>query len=350
VSRGNMAIVFNGRFRSSRVTGVQRYANEVVRQLAEKIRALAPRVPLNAISGQLWEQFLLPVRVGSRLLWSPANTGPLSVTHQVVSILDTSSLDHPEWFSRRFAAWYGWLLPRLAQRVRRVITISEFSRRRIVEHAGIDLARVVVTHCGVERRFFEGGKGQDVFSHLEIPPTNYILSVGSSEPRKNLRRLMAAWELVYKDLPADVWLLLAGGQGDPAIFADSSLGSLPPRVRQLGYVPDDSLPGLYSNALAFVYPSLYEGFGLPPLEAMAGGTAVVAGDRGALPEVVGDAGILIDPLDPSTIAAALLLVIEDDQLRARLETEGRARAARFTWERTATRTWEVLQEAIEEAS
>ena len=147
-------VVVNGRFLSQPVTGVQRYAIEVTRRLEGRIRFAKPRMAGRGAAGHVWEQLVLPrYLTPGDLLWSPANTGPVRVPSQVVTIHDLSVIDHPEWFGRRFAAWYRWLLPRLARTVRVVLTDSEFSKSRIRSEFGLPELRVIVVQPGVDARF-----------------------------------------------------------------------------------------------------------------------------------------------------------------------------------------------------
>src|SRR6267154_3859549 len=271
-SRG---IVVNLRSQGAGLTGVQRYSQELCARLNRGIDTVTPRRPLHGIAGHLWEQTGLPVRVATRLLWSPANTGPLAVERQVLTIHDVAPLDHPEWFESKFATWYGWMIPALARRVRCLITVSEFSKRRLVLNTGIDESRVHVIPNGVSERFHPRNIDtiREVLTRLRVPTERYVLTLGSIEPRKNLSRLLEAWRISAPRLPDDVWLVIAGAQGKGHIFAMTQLGEIPLRVYSTGFVQDEDLPALYSGAMAMVYPSIYEGFGLPVLEAMAAGTA-----------------------------------------------------------------------------
>ena len=336
----------NTRILSYPITGVQRYLLEILTRIpSDHLRQIAPHYPLSGARAHLWEQTVLPLRTRGRLLWSPSNTGPLAVRHQVVTIHDVVPLDHPEWLNPRFAAWYRFLIPRLARRVRHVIVDSDFTRRRLTAHSGISDGKVTVIHCGVDARF--SPQTQEAIAAaraaLQLPAGRYVLSVGSLEPRKNLGRLLSAWQRLLPELPPDIWLVLAGAKGKSLVFAEvPELTCLPARVHLTGYVPDDLLPALYAGAEAFVYPSVYEGFGLPPLEAMACGTPVIVGNRASLPEVVGDAGMMMDPYDVESIAAALMLLLTLADARNVLGARGRERAARFSWQATAEQTLAVL--------
>jgi glycosyltransferase involved in cell wall biosynthesis len=306
-----------------------------------------PRQPLQGAKGHLWEQMVLPLRVRGELLWCPANTGPIAVRRQVLTVHDVASLDHPEWFDPRFARWYGWMTPMLVKRVCRVITASEFSKRRLMELTGITESRVVVIPHGVDGRFRPQADEETsrVRRKLRIPSERYLLSLGSIEPRKNLATLLKAWRVAIRRLPHEFWLVVAGVAGSDHVFRSAGIETVPERVMFAGFVNDEDLPCLYSGATALAYPSVYEGFGLPALEAMAAGCVPIAANSTALPEVVGGAGMLVDPADIEEIAHAIIRIAEDTELRATLRARGIARSAEFSWERAADSTRLVLAEA-----
>lgn len=338
-----MRVSVNTRILASPTTGVQRYLAELLERMPV-VRTLAPTRRLAGLAGHAWEQFVLPSRVRGSVLWSPSNTGPLALCRQVVTIHDLAPLDHPEWFNARFAAWYRFLIPHLARRAARVLVVSESTRQRLA-HYGVDANKVTMVYPGVGSQFRP--RSVDEIAHarasLGIPEGRYVLSVGSLEPRKNLGRLLAAWARLLPELPDDVALVVAGGKGKRAVFADvPELRDLPAQVWLTDYVPEALLPALYAGADVFVFPSVYEGFGSPPLEAMACGAPVIAGNRTSLPEVVGDAGILVDPYDIDAIAAAISHVLKDPSIRPRLVPAGLQRAVGFSWDRAATETWDVL--------
>ena len=295
------------------------------------------------MKGHLWEQVYLPTQLQRRLLWSPGNTGPIAISRQVVTVHDAATLDHPEWFERKFALWYGALLPRLIRKVRAVITVSRFSRDRIVQLTGVNPKDVHVISNGVEPRFhpidLETVKEVRTKFDLNGP---YILFVGSLEPRKNLKMLLEAWQLGGFD---GATLAVVGASGH--LFPKVQFDSIPEGVRLLGRVEDDVLPILYSGATGFVYPSVYEGFGLPPLEAMACGCPVAVSDIPAHREVCGSAAMYFDPYRPEDLSAKLEGLLRlDDAARASLVKQGLNRAALHRWEDAATETWRILQLAM----
>lgn len=337
-------IAFNARFYVHRPTGMQRYAHEVSRRFAEYLDPVRPGKALRGVAGHLWEQLYLPSAVHGRLLWSPNSTGPIAVSRQVCTIHDLTALDHPEWFSPKFAAWYSWLLPRLAERVQHIIAVSHYTKQRIVDCWRVPSEKISVIPNGVETRFYRRPPDEiaAVRRRLGIIRPAYVLALSSLEPRKNFVRLLKAWRQVQGMIPEEVELVVAGGTGDSRVFAADSDSAPPPRTRFIGYVPDDCLPALYSGALAFVYPSLYEGFGLPPLEAMACGTPVITSNVTSLPEVVADCAVLVNPSDASSIAEAIWRVLSNSELSRTLHESGPQRSRHFTWEHTASETLRLL--------
>jgi glycosyltransferase involved in cell wall biosynthesis len=336
-------VVVNGRFLGRAVTGVERYAGEITRRLDGRIRVCRPPDGATGARGHLWEQMRLPGLVGEGLLWSPANTGPMVVSRQVVTVHDMAPLDHPEWFEPRVGAWYRWLLPKLVQRVTRVITVSQFSKTRLMERLGLPADWVVAIPNGVSRWFHPRPPAEvtQVTARYRLRAP-YLLMVGSLEPRKNFDVVARAWDEAGPLF--DGLTLVVVGDTRPTLRAavpDRRLGW----VRRLDDVADSDLPALYTGAIGLVIPSLYEGFGLPLIEAMACGTPVVAARAGALPEVAGDAALLVDPCDPASVADGILRLVGDETTRQTCRTRGLDRAAAFDWDRSASMTWQVLADA-----
>ena len=343
----NPEILINGRFQYRPLSGVERYARAVTAQLEDRTRLLAPGRALSGLTGHLWEQLVLPRSLppGS-LLWSPANSGPLLAHSQVVTIHDLAPLDHPEWYQPAFVAWYRMLMPGLAQRAVHIITQSNFSKKRVLARLGVPAVKVTVIPEGVDLAIFRPAPQQvtsKVLSRLGIS-SPYLLAVGALPGRKNLERLLEAWKMILPIYP-EMTLAVVGSRG--RVFLVKTELEVSKRVRWLGYLEDRDLAALYSGALALLYPSLYEGFGLCLLEAMACGTPVLCSTAGALPEVAGEAALQINCRDTPALAAGLHRLIADPSLRADLRLKGLERAQEFRWEQTAQLVWSVLTQARE---
>jgi glycosyltransferase involved in cell wall biosynthesis len=230
-----------------------------------------------------------------------------------------------------------------------VIAISEATKRDIVAHLGISAQRVHVIYGGVSPAFhpIEARNAlARALAPMGLSPGSYILYVGTIEPRKNLRRLIEAYHLLRKMMPPPApKLVLAGASGwkYQETFECVEDLNLEGAVVFLGRVSSEALPALYNGAVLFIYPSLYEGLGLPPLEAMACGVPVIASNVSSLPEIVGDAGILIDPQDVQALAAILKNLLEDGERRTELREAGLARASQFSWERAAREMLELYK-------
>ena len=331
------AIQFNGRCLVQPLTGVQRYVLELSRELANELSPITPTPEwAHGLKGHSWEQICLPRLCDRRLLWSPGNTGPLVRANQVVTIHDASTLDHPEWFERKFAALYGWLLPRLARRVRAIITVSAFSKERLISRLRVSESQIHVVPNGWSEEF-RPKQAPEYEGELRLKDP-FFLYVGSLEPRKNLGCLLNAWQAVaFKD-----WKLVIVGDR-AGIFESVSLKTDSPHVLFTGRLGDRDLLNLYCAAHAFVSPSVYEGFGLPPLEAMACGCPCVVSDIPPHREVCGDAPIYVPShslknwVDGLREAAAW----SPDE-RERRKQLGLRIAREFSWRKTAEKTLAIL--------
>jgi glycosyltransferase involved in cell wall biosynthesis len=330
----SVQVVVNGRFLARRVTGVERYGREILRYIGDSYQIESTR--RQGWRGHAWEQLLLPARLNQNsVLWSPANTGPLLIRNQALTIHDLSPLEHPEWFRAGFAAWYHLFLPILAKQVKKIFTPSEYVKQKVIKRFGN--RNVTVTPNGVDRSIFHPDAKQN---RLDLPAC-YILFVGTLEPRKNLNLLLRAWSEIKDDFN-DTWLVIVGVSG--SVFRTIQLSQDVERVHFAGYVDDKTLAGLYACATLFILPSQEEGFGLPALEAMASGTPVIVSDGGALPEVVGRAGMTFCLSNQNELAHMMKECLRDPGLRAELREKGWERANMFSWQKTADLVWKHLHE------
>ena len=270
--------------------------------------------------------------------------GPL-----VVTVHDLSFVRHPESHPKERLDHLARYLPATLERATHVITDSETVRREAIAHFGLDPARVTAIHLGVSPSFAPRTPQQThaTLAKHGLEHRRYVLSVGTLEPRKNLAAAIRAWAALPEATRAGLPLVIAGMKGWLSDALEKLITQLEAQgvIRFLGFVPQDDLPLLYAGALAFVYPSRYEGFGLPVVEAMASGVPVITSDASCLPEVAGDAALLVAPDDDAALGQALARMLQDTSLRTDLAARGRARAARFTWTRCAEETVAVYRAA-----
>ncbi|WP_130301149.1 MULTISPECIES: glycosyltransferase family 1 protein [unclassified Duganella] len=287
-------------------------------------------VPVGTRQGTLWEQLDLARAVpADGVLLNLCNTGPAFMRNQVVAIHDAGTERMPAGFSRSFRWWYKVLMPLLGRSARRIITVSQFSARELQQVFGIPAAKIGVIVESVEHihRVVPDAGALQKFG-LEGQP--YLLAVSSMAAHKNFQLILDA--LALMDTPPFHVAIAGGGNarifgGNPAATSD--------RVHWLGYVSDAELRALYGGARGFVFPSLYEGYGLPPLEAMACGCPVLASNAASIPEVCGDAALYFDPRDAVALKDAMLKLAGDPELRGQLSARGAQQAARTTWEASA---------------
>ena len=255
--------------------------------------------------------------------------GPLLTRHQLVVVHDATVRALPGNFSPRFRAAYGFLLPRLCPRAEMPVTVSEFSRQEIGKYYGADIARMPVCHEGGDH-ITAVAADLSVLQRLDLVGRKFFLGVGVDSANKNIATVVAAFHKAKLD---DTVLVLTGAH-DPKVFREiAQIDS--PGVRMVGFVPDSELRTLYEHALALVFPSFYEGFGLPPLEAMTCGCPVIISEQPALVEVCGDAALRCRAEDADSIVKHMQALHADANLRARLSAAGKERASHFTWEATA---------------
>jgi glycosyltransferase involved in cell wall biosynthesis len=266
----------------------------------------------------------------------------------IVTIHDVIPLVLPWAFPIRHRFVLGMAFTRIRRQADMVIVPSSAAAEDVVHFLGVERERIRVIPMGCEARFqpSEEATQTAALRRRYDLPERYILFVGTLEPRKNVKTLLQAFAQVIAETPRnDLKLVIAGGKGwgGEDYMAMVEALKLHNHVRFTGFVDDDHLPDLYRGALLFVYPSLYEGFGLPVLEAMACGTPVITSNRTSLPEVAGDAALLVDPIQPEALAAAMSSIMNDAELRQALRAKGLARAHAFTWDAAAQQTLAIYR-------
>jgi glycosyltransferase involved in cell wall biosynthesis len=267
----------------------------------------------------------------------------------LVTIHDCIHLMFPQYLPSRAAYVYAKaVMWSAARRSHRILTVSEASKRDIVRLLNVPAEKIVVVYNAIDERF-RVAPSEDAIARVRERyqlDHRFVLYVGNIKPHKNLVRLVEAFDELRKRGFGELTLLIIGDEISnlPALRRAVHSHKLHKHVRFLGYLPDDTLAVLYRQAAVFVFPSLYEGFGLPPLEAMACGAPVVTSNVSSLPEVTGDAAVLVDPYDAGSIADGMDKVLSDPVLREELRVKGIARAREFSWERSVSRTREIYQE------
>lgn len=344
----------NGRFLTQRITGVQRFAREIVLASTEdklwkasETTLLTP--PTNGLSdtfahlpvrsvgrqnGTLWEQIDLSRATGDEPLINLCNTGPIFLKRQLIVLHDAAVAATPENFTAAFRAWYQVMIRTYGRRAEKIGTVSTFSADEIAKHFGIRRDKIEIIPESGEHILREQ---PDYCLHEKfgLETDGYFLAVSSRASNKNFAGILAA---VAKMPPRPFKFVIVGGS-DARVFSGNALDLS--KTTEVGYVSDAQLRALYERAACFVYPSTYEGFGLPPLEAMTCGCPVLVAKGSSLPEVCGDAAAYCDPYDPYDIAAQLSRLLGSKSARAERREAGLARAKDWTWDKAARRLNEI---------
>jgi len=351
-------VYINARFLTQPITGVQRFAIEISKQLkklAPSIRFVAPSNIIQheladnlgveifgRFSGHLWEQTELPFylrKKGRPLLLCPANTAPLHYYNKIITIHDVAFERFPQTFSWKFRLFYKFMIPHLLRSCLYVITVSEFSRTEISRIYGHDRDNIMVVYNAVNEDFTPKES-----EHREP----YILAVSSLNYRKNFHTLIKAFNRLDR---TDVKFYIVGGHDSN--FADMTLDLDIEKNKNIvfkGRVNEKELVSLYSNALCFVFPSLYEGFGIPPLEAQACGCPVLVSKAASLPEVFGDSALYCDPFSVEDIAEKISALLDDSTMQNKLRKRGFENVKRFSWETSAKQILKIMRQHNESRS
>jgi len=344
-------IVINARFLTQELRGVQRFAEQIclaLKQLRDDVVFVAPHgiqmhesakaLDVQCIgrhTGHLWEQLDLPLylrRQGNPLLVSLCSTAPLLYGNQIATHHDVTYVRHPQSYTRTFRMLYRTMTPIMLSRIKALLTVSTFSQGEIAQFYRYPEKKIFVVPNAVSAAFQPGPPLKEHGQEQQ----NYLLAVSSPSAHKNFSRMIEAF-LLLRD-HQDLNLHIVGGAS--GIFADDSLqrlASRDKRIRFLGRLSDEQLIEQYQGATAFIFPSLYEGFGIPPLEAQACGCPVLAANAASIPEVLQASALYFDPLDSQHMASAMERILTDLPLRQSLRRRGLNNVARFSWEDSARR-------------
>jgi glycosyltransferase involved in cell wall biosynthesis len=349
-------ICINSRFLTQKITGSQRFAIEISRQLRKLLpeaRFVSPKNIIHydiakelevesfgKLTGHLWEQIELPLylrKKGSPLLLNLVNTAPIFYKNKMVVIHDISWKHFPEYLSKSFYLWYNFMIPRVAKTSKIIFTVSNFSREDISKGLQIDLSKIETVYNAISENFVFLNKKRE----------KMILSVASLNYIKNIESLIKAFiflKSVNKFL--DYKLVLCGGY-NKKVFAKTNLFELSKNRDDIvftGYLSDEKLVEYYNKASLFVFPSFFESFGIPPIEAMASGCPCVVSNVASLPEVCGDAAYYVNPYDVEDIARGIETVLSDEKLREDLIKKGFENIKRFSWEESAKKIVQIMRE------
>lgn len=340
-------ILINGRFLFQKQTGVNRFAYELSKSLVslrDDILFICPHgdiqkeydvrnfniVRFGYGKSHIWEQLYLPLfclRYTNSTLLNFTGIGPICVSNKIITIHDLAFLVEPSWYSKSYATIYKWLSPISAKTSRYILTVSEFSKSEIIKYLAVNEDKIHVIYNAVSDSFIPS---------IDKKRNDYILAVSTLDPRKNFNRLVEAYDLWHEN--AMVKLCVVGGQN--SIYSDIKCKESS-MVDWLGRVDDGQLISLYQNALCFIYPSLYEGFGLPPLEAMACGTPVIVSDIPPHHEVCGEAAIYVNPHDTNSIREALKQIMNKNK-RDDMSQRGLLQTQKFSWGKSAERLMDII--------
>ncbi|MGC9357993.1 MAG: glycosyltransferase family 4 protein [Anaerolineae bacterium] len=326
------------------------------RDLLREIAAAPHRLSLRSLPitddwmARLWQRLRLPIPADIitgkvDCFYSPDFVLPplRKATPALLTVHDLSFLHYPDTFTRPLRHYLEQAVPRSVRRADHVLADSDATRQDLIELLNVPAEKVTTLYAGVSPDFTPKeipGERHRLPHRYEVGNRPFILAVGTVQPRKNYIRLMEACDPLADERNIDLAIV-----GRPAWLSGPTLeaASHRPYVHLLGFTDEGDLPALYRQAALLAFPSLYEGFGLPPLEAMASGTPVVASNASSIPEVVGEAGLLVDPTDVPAWTETLRRALDDEALRAQLRARGLERASQFTWERTAQGWWEVVK-------
>lgn len=353
---GIMKYYINGRFLSQKVTGVQRYAREMILALDEilqvqqksiEMEILAPGNAVNDLgckkiffrtvgnmTGHLWEQIELSYYARNGYLINFCNCAPLMKRNQTVTIHDAVVKAIPNTVSWKFRFWYRIMHYVLGKRLEKILTVSNFSKRELNKYFHIPLDRIFITYNG--REHLERIKEDNgIIKRLDLDGKRFVLAVSTKNPSKNFGLILSA----AKQMPNTLFII-AGGE-NKTVFKASHREALP-NVKYAGYVSDEELVALYRHAYVFAYPSFYEGFGIPPLEALQQGCPVILSDGGSLPEIYGKGALYCNPYDMQDLVCCIEQLVTNEDERTKMIALGRQQISQYSWKKSAKVLYDLI--------
>ena len=358
-----LTIYINGRYLSQKMTGQQRFSAECVAGLddwlerhpetlarqrfviltppgaaaAPPLRHMSVRA-VGSLQGHLWDQIDLPRHAMGGVLLSLCGTGPLAHPRHIITIHDAAPFANPDNFTTKFRMAYSVLVPLLAKAARRIVTVSEFSKAELARYCKVGTEKFHVVANGADH-ILRTPADRSVLAQYGLDGRRFVFALGSLSVNKNFGLVVEAFNRLNR---SDLTLAVAGGN-NASVFATYEIKDTANLVR-LGYVSDAALRALYESAMCFVLPSLYEGFGIPPQEAMLCGCPTIVSTAPALVETCGDGALFCDPYAPDQLAGHITRLADAPLLRRDMRERGRARAGRYTWASSAEQVANLLQE------
>ncbi|MCK9155681.1 MAG: glycosyltransferase family 4 protein [Paludibacteraceae bacterium] len=349
-----MKIYINGRFLTQKMMGINRFAFEMCRALQKEgldFEILIPEetcdcydtssfniTPIKFFSSHLWEQITLPLYLLLKkdyILINFSGLGPVLCKKQIITIHDLAFLENPNWYSKGYYYIYKLLTPIAARNARKIFTVSNFSKHEITSKLHINEYKIEIIYNAISE---EINKGKD---DTPIASEKYILSVASIDPRKNFGQLLKAYLKSGIKTP----LYIAGSKNK--VFGESGISSESiQNVKLLGYVSDADLKRYYAQAELFIYPSLYEGFGIPPLEAISNNCPVIISDIPVFKEIYKDSVCYVNPLSDEDIAEKMKLLVNNNEKREELRAKGENILSLYSWKKSAIKAIEVIKECM----
>ncbi len=345
-------IYINGRFLTQKSTGVHRFSYEMCKSLHKEglnFIVLAPKntlpdyecdFPIKIIgnfSSHLWEQLELPFYLkknGLPLLISFMGLGCVLYNNQISTIHDISFMRNPSWFSKKYYYFYKWMTPLMVKKSKKIITVSNFSKKEIVDLLHIFPEKIEIIYNAVADYFYK----DNYESVIPLNKQPYILAVSSLDPRKNFVNLIKAFSLL-QDIPHKLYII----GGNSSVFSSMNL-PISDNIVFLNYVSNKELVGYYKNADLFVYPSLYEGFGIPPIEAMSQHCPVLVSDIDVLHEVCGEAAFYCNPYDINDIAEKIRFILHDSKAVYKKTTIGKEHISKYSWSNSAKKLMKLIND------